>query len=217
MGYQDTLTAFRRGDNALAKQLAEADLQDAIESSNVGAQVDAVCMLARVALRDGDLSEVTARASEGRRLARVAGDRRLERMPIHLLAVAARLEGRSDESRTLYRESIALNESLDESRMAALEHRNLAYVELHAGDVEAAKELIAESRQRLVGVDDPMLGPYLTFDDAVLAAVDGDNEEAVRLLVEADAQFRTLAIVPDPDDAAEMAALRQAMGVDAHE
>src|SRR5437763_214385 len=86
-----------------------------------------------VPLRDGDLDTVAARAQEARAFAGETADRRLERMPIHMLAVAARMAGRPDEARALYEESIALNDELGETRMAALEHRNLAYVELHAG------------------------------------------------------------------------------------
>jgi hypothetical protein len=141
--YEETLAAFRRGDNAEAARLAERDVREAEASGDREAQVDALCMLARVALREGDLDAVSARALEAQQVARSVANRRLERMPIHLRAVSARMAGRYAEGRELYLQSIALNEDLGELGMAAAEHRKLAYLEIHAGHVDRARELFS--------------------------------------------------------------------------
>jgi hypothetical protein len=145
MAYEATLAAFRRGDNLEAARLARLDLADAVARTDSAAHVDALCMLARVALRAGDLGAVEAHATEAQRVAESIGARSLERMPIHLRAVAARMSGRSREARELFEASSALDDELGETRMAAAEHRNLAYVEIHEGE-PGAPESCSQSR-----------------------------------------------------------------------
>lgn len=129
-------------------------------------------------------------------------------MPLHMRAVAARMDRRYDQARQLYQHSIELNEALGEHLMAALEHRNLAYAEIHAGNIDRARQLFAEARRRFAGLDHGSLVPYLTFDEATLAALDLDFVTAAARLRESDRQFRAQAVVPDPDDAAEIKELR---------
>ena len=62
--YEETLEAFRRGDNDEAQRLAQRDLNAATQAVDTAAQVDALCMLSRVALRLGDLATVTSRADD---------------------------------------------------------------------------------------------------------------------------------------------------------
>jgi ATP/maltotriose-dependent transcriptional regulator MalT len=207
--YEATLAAFRRGDNAEAERLALVDLDEAASTGDDAGRVDALCMLARVALRNGDLSTVESRAKQAELVADQSGGDRLKRMPIHLLAVAARMSGRYGEARALYLRSIAVNEALGEARMAAAEHRNLAYVELHDGNLDGARSLVAEARERGRDLDYPALDAYLTLDDAVLAAAAGDRKTAQALLDHAMEKFADLEIVPDPDDDAEITALRR--------
>jgi len=209
VAYEKTLAAFRRGDNVEAERLATADVAAARAEGDAAALVDGLCMLARVALRVGLLGVVEDRAHEALNVAEAARDRRLRRMPLHLQAVAARMGGRYGEARALYLESIRLNDELGEERMAAAEHRNLAYAEIHAGNIMRAKELFAEARRRAEGRDFPTLAPYLTFDEATVAALDSDYVTAAAKLQAADEQFGAQGTVPDPDDAAEMRDLRQ--------
>ena len=171
--------------------------------------VDGLCMMARVALREGKLEEVAGCAEEAEQLARAGEDLRWRRMPIHLRAVAARMAGRYDEGRELYRQSIALNDALGEAAMAAAEHRNLAYLEIRAGNQDQARELFAESVRRLRNVEAPTLAAYLVFDEATIAALDGDYETASARLAAAEALWDEQGVVPDPDDAAELAELRR--------
>jgi tetratricopeptide (TPR) repeat protein len=211
MRYEETLAAFRRGDDAEAVRLAALDVEEARSAGDEPALVNALCMLSRVALRQGDLAEVAALAGEAEHVARRSGDQRLGRMPLHMRAVAARMNGQWDEGRQLYRRSIALNEALGEVVMAAAEHRNLAYLELHAGNSDRARELFAAAAERLQDVDAPALVPYLIFDQATVAAMDGDYEVARRGLAAALKQWADDGVLPDPDDAAEIARLQVAL------
>ena len=51
--YEAALAAFRSGDNERARELSEQALSEARASGAAATEVDALCMLARAALRDG--------------------------------------------------------------------------------------------------------------------------------------------------------------------
>ena len=209
MPYDETLAAFRRGDNAGALRLAKIDIDEAAAAHDVEGQVNSLCMFGRVALREGRLDDFDTYAHRAREVALGASARKLERMPLHLMAVSARMAGRYDEARSLYLESIRLADELGETLLAAVEHRNLAYVELRAGDPDRALALLGEARSRLRGIDQPTLHPYLLFDEATEAAVQDDFATASAKLADAERVFAEQGVVPDPDDAFEMADLRQ--------
>jgi tetratricopeptide (TPR) repeat protein len=129
-------------------------------------------------------------------------------MPLHMQAVAARMGGDLSQARALYEESIELNRRLGQDRMVAVEHHNLAYVELHDGQRERAAELFkrARSEARRVGHQD--LDAYLVGDLAVMAAANGELTAAARFAGSAAAAFKAAGQVPDPDDAAEQEGIR---------
>jgi hypothetical protein len=213
--YEDSLTAFRSGDTDLAELLALQLLGDSRDDDADGGRpgsVDALCMLARVALRRGELYKVTTLADEAWGVSLGAVERReemmLKRMPIHLMAVAARMRSEYAEARLLYLESIDLNREFGEDRMFAAEHRNLAYVELHDGHADRARELFASTVDLARAGDYGSFEPYLLQDAAVLALEDGDRDRAVELVAAAQAAFAAAGQIPDPDDAAELEALQ---------
>jgi hypothetical protein len=76
--------------------------------------------------------------------------------------------------------------------------------------------LFTEAHRRLADLDYPALAPYLTFDQATVAALDGDYAEAASKLAAADRQFEEQGAIPDPDDAAEIADLRQRLSSPSH-
>jgi hypothetical protein len=124
-------------------------------------------------------------------------------MPIHLLAVGDRMRGHYSEARLLYEESIVLSRQLGEDRLVAAEHRNLAYVELHDGNVDRARELFATAAALVRAGPYEALEPYLLQDSAVVALEDGDRDRAVQLVLATQVAFATAGQIPDPDDAAE--------------
>lgn len=207
--YEKALAAFRSGATSEAGSLAEELVRTSRASADLPGEIDGLCMLARIALRQGDLKRVALLAGEGRRLALRKKEPKLERMPLHLEAAAARMQADFRTARQLYRQSIDLNRQVGEERMVAAEHRNLAYVELHDGNVAEARELFSSSATlaRASGYD--ALEPYLLLDSAVLAFEKGDAARAGQLLDDAKAGFATAGQIPDPDDAAEAEWLRK--------
>jgi hypothetical protein len=201
--YEDAIGAFRSGATGLAEALALGLLAQARDEGDLAGQVDALVMLSRVALRRGDLAHAGELAAEARALARRAGRRGLERMPIHMQAAATRMRGSYSEARILYEESIELNVQLGEARMVAVEHRNLAYVELHDGHADRARELFlsAAEEARALGYD--AIEPYLLLDAAVIAFEAGETERAAQLATAMRAAVAEAGQVPDPDDQAE--------------
>jgi ATP/maltotriose-dependent transcriptional regulator MalT len=189
--------------------MAEELVRTSRASADLSGEIDGLCMLARIALRQGDLQRVAMLAGEGRVLALRKKVPKRERMPLHLEAVAARMQGDFVTARQLYRESIDLNRQLGEERMVAAEHRNLAYVELHDGNAAEARELFSASASlaRACGYD--ALEPYLLLDSAVVAFEKGDAARAGELLEESKAGFAAAGQIPDPDDAAEAQWLRK--------
>ena len=207
--YEDALAAFRSGATSEAASMAEDLVRTSRASEDLSGEIDGLCMLARVALRQGDLKRVAMLAGEGRGLALRKKEPRLEQMPLHLEAVAARMQGDFGTARQLYKESIDLNRQLGEERMVAAEHRNVAYVELHDGNGAKARELFSSSASlaRACGYD--ALEPYLLLDSAVLAFDEGEAARAGQLLEETRARFAAAGQIPDPDDAAEAEWLRK--------
>jgi len=217
--FEDSLKAFRSGNTGLAEELAlellgeslEEDDEDGDAGHRAG-RVDALCMLARVALRRGDFFKVSSLADDAWGVSLGAVGRReeamLKRMPIHLMAVAARMRGEYADARLLYLESINLNRELGEDRMLAAEHRNLAYVELHDGHLARARELFVSAAALARASNSSTLEPLLLLDAAVLAFEDGDRAGAAKLVADARAALYSTGQIPDPDDAAELEALQ---------
>src|SRR5438445_11139737 len=104
--YEDALAAFRSGATSEAASIAEDLVRTSRASEDVSGEIDGLCMLARVALRQGDLKRVAMLAGEGRALALRKKEPRLERMPLHLEAVAARMQGDFETARQLDRKSV---------------------------------------------------------------------------------------------------------------
>jgi tetratricopeptide (TPR) repeat protein len=201
--YEDSLAAFRSGATGQAEELALELLSQARDGGDVRDEVDGLCMLARVALRRGDYEHVIALAGEARAVARRAGEPRLARMPIHMLAVGDRMRHDYSEARVLYEESIALNLELGEEHMVASEYRNLAYVELHDGHTDRARHLFGSAADLVRKGHFAALEPFLLLDAAVVAFEDGYRDRAAQLAISMQAAVFSTGQILDPDDAAE--------------
>ena len=84
--YGDGVIAFREGARGRALARNEEALSLARETNDIRGECEALTGLARVALRDSEYRRVVELASEGRRIARGAGDREAEAAPLHLQA-----------------------------------------------------------------------------------------------------------------------------------
>jgi hypothetical protein len=212
MGFrEDAKTAFRQGQTDTVDRLSQRELLRARAAGDPAGEVEALSMLARVAVRAGDLAESMRLGIEAQAVARRSGVRRLEREPAHIVAGTARMSGDLELARVLYGESIALSEELDEPETVASEYYNLAFVELHTGNLERARKLLATARRQAVALSFDGLLPEVALGTAVLAGADGDASRASRLLAVADAAYRSQQRIPDPDDEIERAHLRDAL------
>jgi tetratricopeptide (TPR) repeat protein len=203
-------SAFRRGETDLVARMSEAEIERARAAGDPAGEVEARYSLARVAIRAGDLSAGEARARDALAVAVRSGDRSLAERPRHVLAAVARMSGDLLRARELYRESIALNEALEQPRTVNSEYHNLAFCELGLGNLDAARELFAEGRERVFRAGWADFEPYVCVAGAALATAEADHFRAARMIGVADAAFAVLGQVPDPDDAADLATARAA-------
>ncbi|WP_433651987.1 tetratricopeptide repeat protein [Micromonospora zamorensis] len=203
-------SAFRRGETDAVVRMSEAEIERAQAAGDPAGEVEARYSLARVAIRGGDLAGGEARAREALEVALRSGDRSLEERPRHVLAGVARMSGDLLRARDLYRESIALNESLGRPMMVNSELHNLAFCELGLGNLDTARTLFAENRERVFANDWADFVPYVCVAGAALATAEGDHARAALMIGVADAAFSALGQVPDPDDAADLATMRTA-------
>ncbi|MEU5904815.1 tetratricopeptide repeat protein [Micromonospora sp. NPDC047467] len=202
--------AFRRGETEAVVRMSEAEIARAQAAGDLAGEVEARYSLARVAIRGGDLPGGEARAREALEVALRSGDRSLEERPRHVLAGVARMSGDLARARDLYRESIALNEALDQPMTVNSEYHNLAFCELGMGNIDVARHLFAESRERVFREGWADFVPYVCVAETALATAEGDHARAARMIGVADAAFASLGQVPDPDDAADLAKARAA-------
>ncbi|MEV6373711.1 tetratricopeptide repeat protein [Micromonospora musae] len=190
--------------------MSEAEIVRAQAAGDPAGEVEARYSLARVAIRGGDLAGGEARAREALEVALRSGDRSLEERPRHVLAGVARMSGDLLRARGLYRESIALNEELGRPETVNSEYHNLAFCELGLGNLDVARRLFAENRERVFGNGWADFVPYVCVAGAALASAEGDSTRAARMIGVTDAAFAALGQIPDPDDAADLAKMRAA-------
>jgi Tfp pilus assembly protein PilF len=93
----------------------------------------------------------------------------------------------------------------------AVEHRNLAYVELHDGHPDRARELFKSAADEARALGYNTLEPYLLLDAAVLAFEAGARDRARQLVEATQAAFAAVDQILDPDDAAEEEWLRSVL------
>ena len=197
--------AFRAGDQDESRRVNEEALAVAREGGDVRGEVDALVGLSRVSFRDGDYERVRALAGEARTLAQTLDDAAAESMPLHMLAGGTRLSGDFRRARDLYAESLALFERRGSDAGAAMEHQNLAWVELHLGDVDAAERHLGAA-----GVGEGAYSAaWRDVTAAALALVRGDRDEAARLLASGEAGLAAAGVVADPDDQFELDWIRE--------
>ncbi|GAC1323025.1 MAG: hypothetical protein NVSMB13_02320 [Mycobacteriales bacterium] len=205
--YADGLLAFRAGAQADSQQRNEQALAVATAIGDPAAEALALVGLSRVAFRSGNYARVRELAAAARALTRdlepAAGV-----APLHMLAAGTRLAGNYDEAVALYAESLELNRRLGDLRMVGTELHNIGHVEVRRGDLAAAERCFTE----LAGVrnaDDPYEVAMTSLNQAALAAARGEREAAVDLLRRTEETLGEVGIVLDPDDAFEVAWLRE--------
>jgi len=207
--------AFRQGDVDAAER-AFVDRLGLVEREGTELElVEALTDLSRIALRRGDFAGVRTYAERAYEIA-VRLEEDALRMPLHMRAAAARMEGRLEEARALYLENRELSERLGYELMVVAEDHNLFHVALRSGDREEAERRFRASSEWILASNNAYMVPYAYLDAGVLALHDGDLERAGRLVACADRIFEESGSIPDPDDAVELeqavARLRRELG-----
>jgi ATP/maltotriose-dependent transcriptional regulator MalT len=158
--------------------------------------------LATVALQLGDFTLADALLSDALRIARETGDHWARATLLTGLGDVARARGEYARAGQLYRESVALHQTLGTEPAASLRH-NLGYVALHAGDLGQAAAFFGES-----------LGLYRSYAErrgmaecliglAGVAASAGNRIHAARLLGAAEATLESLEAQLSPSNRAD--------------
>jgi tetratricopeptide (TPR) repeat protein len=170
-------------------------------------QALAMVGLSRVALRDGDYAHVQSLASTALDIARDEGDD-AQIMPLHLLAAGTRLDGRYEDALRLYEQSLDLNRRMKNAKMVTVELHNIGHVYLHLGRVADAERAFAE-RLASLGTPQTYDSAMTSLNQAAIAHARGDDAAATELVNDATAQLKAGGIELDPDDAFEVAWLRE--------
>jgi hypothetical protein len=208
--------AFRQGDLDAAEHAFRQRFEIVEEQGSQRDVVDSLTDLARIDLRRGDFEGVRKHAERAYAAAEDLGEEEALRLPLHMCAAAARMEGKLDEARGLYLQSRELNDRLGHDVMLAAEDHNLFHVELRAGNRDEAERRFRSSNAWILGNDNAYMRPYTFLDAGVLALHDGDVERAGRLVAYAQRLFEQSGSIPDPDDGAELdeavARLREQLG-----
>jgi tetratricopeptide (TPR) repeat protein len=205
--YGDGLLAFRQG----AQEESQRSNQDALAIARAlgDAEVESLALvgLSRIAFREGDNGRVRSLALQAYDLV-CDGDPSAAVAPLHMLAAGTRLSGEPDAAVALYHESLALNRRLGDARMIAAELHNIGHVELHRGNVGAAEQAFAECA-RLRNPQDPYDVAMTHLNEAALACERGQADVTAEHVRECESTLEAAGIALDPDDAHEVAWLRE--------
>ena len=196
--YNDGLAAFRRGDQAESLRLNEQALQISEAAADELNTVRALVGLGRVAFRDGDYGRVKELAERAMPLFDRLPDKTLVTSPIHMLAESARADGRLDEARTHYERSLELSRATGDRIFEAVEHVNVALLEIAVGNADAAERsartclAIEEGRESNL--------PYALLALGAAAVLRGDARRAVVALTAAHRLVSVAGEMFDPAD-----------------
>lgn len=150
--YGDGVLAFREGALSESLRRSEEALEGAPAVGDREVEALALVGVSRVALRNGDYSQVRMLAARALGLT-VSLDASARVWPLHLLAAGTRLAGDYDGAEKLYTESLELNRKLEDPRMVEVESHNLGHVEVHRGHVVEAERHFAGCRHGRNGSD----------------------------------------------------------------
>jgi tetratricopeptide (TPR) repeat protein len=191
--------AFKAGDADRSRDLNERSLALAREAGDSEAIVRALAGLMRLGLRARDFAEVERLAAECMDVARGAGNPALERMPLHMRAESARMQGELAQAAELYDASIALNEQLGNEAMVAVEQGNKGWVEIAVRRLDEAERLF---RASLEATDDDY-GVAFCLLGLARVELERGNERGLEILGAAESLLERAGLVWDPAEQPE--------------
>jgi len=194
--------AFKAGDAARSRDLNDRSLALAREAGDPEAIARALGGLMRLGLRARDFGEVERLASEAEEVARSAGNPALRRLPLHVRAESARMQGDLARARELYDASIALNTELGNEAMVAVELGNKSWVEIAIGRFDEAERLLRASLEATA--DD--YGVAFCLLGLARVELEGGQERGAEILGAAEAVLERAGLVWDPAEEPEYVA-----------
>ena len=198
--YENALLAFWQGDDDTCRSLLARSLELAQRRNDATGAAVALCGMARIALREGDLARAQSLCEQA--LERVAGtDDRLGRSnAFHVLGVAAQMRGKFDEARVFMNRRIAVARELGHLSSVAMEASNLSVVERQAGNLQLATELAQEALQLAERRGDEWMVPYQLSSLASIAAARNEFARAAKLLGAAAGMMERMGTAWPPDE-----------------
>jgi len=192
--------AYRQGDYARSKELAEEALVVFRELGDVGEIGRSVGTLGNVAVSEGDLDRATELYEESAALSRADGnDSRLAVLLANLGAIAGQ-RGDQEGSARYASEAVALQRAAGELDTLSVSLHNLGRAQLALGDVDAARSSLTESLALAREVGYPEVIAYDLSGLAELAVTDGHLEQAAELLGASQERFRELGVHVDAEE-----------------
>ena len=205
--YGDGLLAFWSGAYAESRERNEAALAAASEADDPEALALAHLGLCRSDFGAENYEQARSHAEQALGHAESLGPEMSQAL-LHGYGQSARFLGDLDEAAAFLERSLALNRELDDQGMVSVELHNLGHVELHRGNVDAARRRFEELEAR-GSADDPYGTAMEQLNAGALALAEGDRARAATLLAAADAALAESGIEPAPDDQFELDRLRQ--------
>ncbi len=196
--YGDALLAFRQGKIEESRQRSQAALDAALVVNDQEALTLAYLGLSRVAFADGDYDHSLALAVKARDSA-CDLDRAMGQAPLFLHASATRLTGDYDQAAALFEQSLDLNRKIGDQGMVGAELQNLAFVEIHRRNVDAAERYVTEC-EKLGPANDPYNAAMTNLTRAMIAFARGDKNMSRTLLERAQSMLKEAKVDAGPDD-----------------
>lgn len=208
--YENALLAFWQGDDAAARSLLARSLDIARRLADPTGEAVALCGMARLELREGDLDRARDLCEEA--LARVAGtdDTRGRSNALHVLGVAAQMRGDLHEAAQFMNRRMELARELNLMSSVAAEAGNLSVVERRLGNLERATQLALEALHLSERRGDEWMHPYELSSLAAIAAAKEDFVRAATLLGGAAGMMERMGTAWPPDEKPHFEATRSA-------
>lgn len=171
--------------------------------------------LARIALRS-DVEEARQLCRDALEIAPSVGDIRGRSNAVHVLGVAAQMNGDLAEARDLMSERMQLVRELGSYAGVASEAGNLSIVERQLGHLERAEALSREALDIAWKREDEWLLPYLLSGLAAIAVARSDDERGAMLIGAAETMMESQGTAWPPDEKPHyeetLAQLQESMG-----
>jgi len=180
--YENGLLSFWQGDDDVTRSLLDRSLDTARRLGDKTGEAVAICGMARIALRGGDLDRARNLCEDALQRVEGADDRLGRSNALHVLGVTAQMRGDMREAAQFMNRRIAIARELNFLSSVAVEAGNLSVVERQLGNLERATELALEAIQISQQRGDEWMLPYELSSFAGIAVAKKDFVRAARLL-----------------------------------